>query len=651
MTKPRLIANSANLNSISGDRLVNASVSGDKLELGAINSSSVGFIQEGTGAVQRSVFDKLEEVVFPEDFGAVGDGVTDDALAFNRALQYCSDTGTQFKARGGSVYRIATGYSVNRTTPSAKPLLIDLNNAVVIADEATAFTFNGLQSIYLTTTFSVFPVRGDTKLALNSTENINKGDILKIISPAVFSGSVGAYHVYLVSEVIGQDVYIEGSVQADINPSQITTPNSLPSFWPTTLQVQAIRVAPKLSIQNGIIKIINSTGGGRFGILANGGYQVDVTNIDFEGRTRVQLETRGAVGYLNVTNCSFKDFGYLFADTGYVNTSAAPNGQSFGYGVLTSRTCFATIRNCVGYRGWHTVDFSRGTMVGIVSDCVFTRNAFAVSCHESAWSMYVMNCTFEGTPNGDGGITFARCAYGYAEGCFFRNFGRGHGIVYSGNMMEVIIKNCYFDYKQNTSTTKAAIYRASGGSPNLGLVSQGYERIFEVSGCTVHGPCACDAGFGTSQPPGNLTVRNNTFIKAAPTISAMSITNVRDCHSHRPSQIAFRIGSATNSSMILERLSHDGSADVTANSALIGLTGSPSKLIVKDCNGSLSYLMRFFSEATVFSVYNSITADRLFLSNGPFTATVKNVVNCGFGRAGSVGPLNIENSTNNTLLS
>lgn len=45
-----------------------------------------GFIQAGTGAVQRTVKSKLQDVVSVKDFGAVGDGVADDTAAFNAAI-------------------------------------------------------------------------------------------------------------------------------------------------------------------------------------------------------------------------------------------------------------------------------------------------------------------------------------------------------------------------------------------------------------------------------------------------------------------------------------------------------------------------------------------------------------------------------------
>lgn len=74
----------------------------DKVEYSALaastGSSLSGFIQSGTGAVATTVQDKLRETVSVVDFGATGDGTTDDTAAIQAALTAVTTAG------GGSVY-------------------------------------------------------------------------------------------------------------------------------------------------------------------------------------------------------------------------------------------------------------------------------------------------------------------------------------------------------------------------------------------------------------------------------------------------------------------------------------------------------------------------------------------------------------------
>jgi hypothetical protein len=70
-----------------------------------------GFIQAGTGAVQRTVESKLQDVVSVKDFGAVGDGVTNDTVAIQAAINAVS-SGTVFFPKGSykTTAKLTTAY-------------------------------------------------------------------------------------------------------------------------------------------------------------------------------------------------------------------------------------------------------------------------------------------------------------------------------------------------------------------------------------------------------------------------------------------------------------------------------------------------------------------------------------------------------------
>jgi hypothetical protein len=98
----------------------------------ASNPANVTFMQAGTGASSRTVDAKLKDyAVSPQDFGAVGDGSTDDAAAFQAAID-------ALPAAGGTIH-VPPAHYVIGTAPAegTKNVFWDFAPGVVLSGAGT----------------------------------------------------------------------------------------------------------------------------------------------------------------------------------------------------------------------------------------------------------------------------------------------------------------------------------------------------------------------------------------------------------------------------------------------------------------------------------------------------------------------------------
>ena len=86
-----------------------------QVDTATVPASSVTFTQAGTGAVASNVNTKLQEVVSVKDFGAVGDGVTDDTAAIQAAIDSLGNSGGTILIPEGT-YLISSTLNLTKKT-------------------------------------------------------------------------------------------------------------------------------------------------------------------------------------------------------------------------------------------------------------------------------------------------------------------------------------------------------------------------------------------------------------------------------------------------------------------------------------------------------------------------------------------------------
>lgn len=166
-------------------------------------STLVGTIQSGTGATARTVASKLNDIVSVKDFGAVGDGVADDTLAIQAAINYAQSlitTSAAFQSTGAGVYFPTGKYLISSAltiTKSGIGLFGDAGLGAMITGDCNFFTVGDY-----TKTFRVRSVE-ITNLILRQTNYANSSAAITLYRTASFTLS----NITIVNFYIGVDCY------------------------------------------------------------------------------------------------------------------------------------------------------------------------------------------------------------------------------------------------------------------------------------------------------------------------------------------------------------------------------------------------------------------------------------------------------------
>lgn len=108
-------------------------------------ASLIGFIQDGTGAVSRVAQGKMRELISVKDFGAMGDGITDDTAAIQAAIDSRSTHVTIYLPTGrykttGTIYLRRNGVRLVGDGPAATEIqYVNASGGIVFSGDINTF--------------------------------------------------------------------------------------------------------------------------------------------------------------------------------------------------------------------------------------------------------------------------------------------------------------------------------------------------------------------------------------------------------------------------------------------------------------------------------------------------------------------------------
>jgi hypothetical protein len=313
-----------------------------------ISSDNVNFLQAGTGAVTtRTVQAKLRETVSVKDFGAAGDGSTDDSAAVQAAINTMTAGGTLVFPFG--TYKINTSILVpySNITILGNGSTIDATTLVynpAVRGSGAVFRFvspNATNSRTLTATAAA----GTNTLTLSSTANAAAGQLIRSISTEVQYRNNVAIAYYndqnKIVNVVGSTVTLESPLQYPLTVSPYTVTVTY------TTPISNIFVDGFKMLGGGVRQNPLTNGLGPCGIWGNFVENIVIQNCKFYGFQGIAVGIDGTRD-LVVSDCYFEGID--------ANTTIVEGQNSSFYAAYAFRARRVLFTRCIGQRVRHLYD-------------------------------------------------------------------------------------------------------------------------------------------------------------------------------------------------------------------------------------------------------------------------------------------------------
>ncbi|MCO6445198.1 MAG: hypothetical protein J5J04_14040, partial [Anaerolineae bacterium] len=253
-------------------------------------ASLIGYTHPGVGAVPRTQDEKNAEVVTPEDFGAAGDGVTDDTAALQAAIDALALAG------GGDLLLMSRDYLVLDVTLKSGVNIIGRGDAKLIKNGGLDETYilKGEGALGASTAISAPVPIGATSFTVASAAGLAVGDWVIVRDATYVSGSAGRnQEINCIAGIAGTTITLQRPTHAAYSGSQ-----EMVKLTP----VEAVRV-------EGVSFVIPTVAGGNVGGCVYLQYAVGcaVRACRFRGAGGDASIGFDTVAFSEVEGCDFAD--------------------------------------------------------------------------------------------------------------------------------------------------------------------------------------------------------------------------------------------------------------------------------------------------------------------------------------------------------